>query len=150
MNARRTRGSLNLSRRVLKAKRLHDPPTALRKLLEHHALFLDRREIVGRRPVLGAVLGAPVDMVGLERFDRDRRVAEIFEAQLVEIVAADIDVEILAPIVLHPLVDDGAAGDELLDPVGAVAERRLERGRADVALACPTRRFPPTNASAGR
>src|SRR5260370_9248897 len=45
-----------------------------------------------------------------------------------------MDVEILAPIVLHPLVDDGAAGDELLDAVGAVAERRFERGRADVAL----------------
>ena len=71
---------------------------------------------------------------GLERLDGDRRVAEIFEAQLVEIVAADIDVEILAPIVLDALVDDVAAGRELLDAVGAAAERRLERGFADVAL----------------
>ena len=34
--------------------------------------------------------------------------------------------------------------DELLDPVGAVAERRLERGRADVALlAGGVGAFPP-------
>ena len=52
---------------------LHDSPIAHRKLLEQDALFLDRREIVGRRPVLGAVLGAPVELVGLERFERDRR-----------------------------------------------------------------------------
>ena len=77
---------------------------------------------------------APVDMVGLEGLDRDRGVAKIFEPHLVEIIAPDIDVEILGPIVLHPLVDDGAAGHEFLDPVGAVAERRLERGGADVAL----------------
>ena len=73
-------------------------------------------------------------MVGFEGLDGHRGVAEILEPQLVEIIAPDIDVEILAPIVLHPFVHDGAAGDELLDAVGAVAERRLERGRADVAL----------------
>jgi hypothetical protein len=122
-------------------ERLHDSPAALRKLLEHHALFLDRREIVGRGPVLSHVLGAPVEMVGLERLERYRPVAEIFKPQLVEIVATEVDVEILSPIVLHPLVDDGAAGDEVLDAVGGVAERRLERGRADVALA--TRRVGP-------
>ena len=75
-------------------------------------------KVVGGGPVLGAVLGAPIDGVGLERFERDRGVAEIFEAQLVEIVAADIDVEVVAPIVLHALVDDVAAGRELLDAVG--------------------------------
>ena len=74
-------------------------------------------------------------MVGLERLDRHRTVAEIFKPQLVEVVATDVDVEIPSPIVLHALVDDGAAGDELLDAVGAVAERRLERGRANVAFA---------------
>ena len=89
-------------------------------------------------------------MVGLEGLERDRLVAEIFEAHLVEIIAADIDVEILAPIVLHPLVDDGAAGDELLDAVGAVAERRLQRGRADVALLARGVGALPTNASAAR
>src|SRR4029079_9819904 len=61
--------------------------------------------------------------------------AKVVVTQLVEIIAPDIDVEVLAPIVLHPLVDDAAARHDLLDAVGAVAERRLERGHADVALA---------------
>ena len=129
---------------------LHHADIADRKFLEHDALVGDRREIVGGGPVLGAVLGAPVDRVGLERFERDRGVAKIFEAQLVEIVAADIDVQILAPIVLDALVDDVAAGRELLDAIGAAAERRLERGRADVALlAVLVGAFPPMLA-AGR
>ena len=114
------------------------------KFLEDDAFVADRREIVGGGPVLGAVLGPPVDGVGLERFERDGGVAEIFEPQLVEIVAADLDVEIRAPIVLHALVDDLAAGRKILDAVGAGAERRLERGGADVAfLAVLVGALPP-------
>ena len=113
---------------------LHHADIADRKFLEDDALVGDRREIIGGGPVLGAVLGAPVDGVGLERLDGDGGVAEIFEAQLVEIVAADIDVEILAPIVLDALVDDVVAGREFLDAVGTAAERRLERGFGDAAL----------------
>src|SRR5207244_9679579 len=68
----------------------------------------------------------------------------ILKAQFVEIVAADIDVEILAPIVLYPLVHDGTAGNEILDAIGAVAQWRLEGGRADLALlACLTGALPP-------
>ncbi len=52
---------------------------------------------------------AHIDLVALEGFQRHRAIAEILEAQLIEIVASDIDVEILAPIVLHPLVDDAAS-----------------------------------------
>ena len=118
----------------IKGEGLHDPPIALRKLLEQHTLFLHRRKVVGRCPILCDILGAPVDLVGLERFKGDSGVAKILKSQLVEIVSADVDVEILAPIILHPLVDHGAAGDEILDPVGAIAERRLQRGGADVAL----------------
>ena len=113
---------------------MHDAAVALRKFLQQDPLFVDRRKVVGSRPVLGDVLGAPIEMVGFERLEPHRRVAEIFEPHLVEIVASDIDVEIFGPIVLHPLVHDGAASDELLDAVGAVAERRFERGRADIAL----------------
>ena len=112
----------------------HQPPVALGELLEDDPLVGDRGKIVARGPGLGAVLDAPVRMVGLEGFHRDRRVAKILEADLVEVVAPDIDVQILGPIVLHPPVDHPAAGDEVLDAVGAVAERRLERGGADVAL----------------
>ena len=89
---------------------LHDPDIGDREFLEDDAAIFDRREIVGGGPVLGAVLGAPIDRVGLEGLDGDGGVAEIFEAQLVEIVAPDIDVELLAPIVLDAFVDDVVAG----------------------------------------
>ena len=97
-------------------------------------LSADRREIVGGGPVLGAVFFPPVDRIGLERFERDSGVAEIFVPQLIEIVAADPYVEIARPIILHALVDDFAAGRKILDAVGTAAERRLERRGADVAL----------------
>ena len=71
------------------------------------------------------------------------------EADLVEVVVADVDVEILAPVVRHPLVDDVAARLEGLDPVGAGAERRLQRRLGDVALAPLRVRSLPTSASAG-
>ena len=83
-------------------------------------------------------------MVGLERFQCDCRITKILEANLVEVVAPDIDVQVLGPIVLHPPVNHRAAGDEFLDAVGAIAERRLERGCADVALlARRVASFPP-------
>src|SRR5262249_28269112 len=69
---------------------------------------------------------------------------KILVANFVEIVAPDIDVEIFGPIVLNPLVKHRAAGDEFLDAIGAIAERRLERGCADVALlARGVSSFPP-------
>jgi hypothetical protein len=83
-------------------------------------------------------------MVGLERFQCDHRIAKILVANLVEVVAPDIDVQILGPIVFHPLVDHLATGDEFLDAVGGIAERRFEYGGADVALlARGVRSFPP-------
>ena len=83
-------------------------------------------------------------MVGLEGFQCDRRIAKILVANLVEVIASDIDVQILGPIVLHPFVDHRAAGDEFLDAVGGIAERRLEYGGADVALlARAVGSFPP-------
>jgi hypothetical protein len=83
----------------------HQPPVALGEFLEHHPLVVDRGKIVGHGPGLGAVLDAPVRMVGLEGFQCHGRIAKILEADLVEVVAPDIDVQILGPIVLHPLVD---------------------------------------------
>ena len=150
MKASRTRGSWNFGAADVEGERLHQAEIFDRKFFEQDALVGDRGEVIGGGPVLGDVLDAPVDRVRLERFERDGGVAEIFEVQLVEIVAADIDVELAAPIVLDALVDDVAAGGEFLDAVGAGAERRLERGCADVALACRCRRCLPTSASAAR
>ena len=66
---------------------LHHAEIVDRKFLEDHAFLIDRGEVVSRGPVLGAVLVAPIDGVALERLERDRAVAKIFEPQLVEIVA---------------------------------------------------------------
>ena len=112
----------------------HDPPVALWEFPEDNPLLLDRRKIISRSPVLGTVLGAPVRVVGLEGFQCDRRVTKILVANFVEVIAPDINVQAVSPIVLHPPVNHHTAGDELLDAVGAIAERRLERGCADVAL----------------
>ena len=113
---------------------LHRPEIADRKFLQHDFLVLHGGEIVGGRPVLGAVLGAPIDLVALESFQRDGGIAEIFEADLLEVAGADIQVEVLAPIAGGSLVDDRAAGRKILDPVGTRAKRRLQRGLRYVAL----------------
>ncbi len=76
---------------------LHHAEIADGKFLEQDAFIGDRREVVGGGPVLGEVLDPPVDRIGLEGFERDGGVAEIFEVQFVEIVAADIDVERRCP-----------------------------------------------------
>src|SRR5581483_12154356 len=60
--------------------------------------------------------------------------AEIFVADLVEIVLADIHGKTLPPIIGIAFVGDRAAGHEAFDLVGAGAERRLERSACDVAL----------------
>ena len=118
------------------------------KFLEDDEPVGDRREVVGGGPVLGAVLDAPVDRVGLERLQRDGAVAEIFEPQLVEIVAADVDVDGLAPIVLHALVDDAAAGRELLDAVGAASRAAAPAWSSRGRVSCRPCRSLPTTPSA--
>src|SRR5262245_28903252 len=51
---------------------------------------------------------------------------------------------VVCRIVLHPPVNHHTAGHELLDAVGTIAERRLERGCADVTfLARRVTSFPP-------
>src|SRR5262245_55782100 len=122
----------------------HDSSVALGEFAEDDPLLLDRRNIVRHGPVLGTVLGAPVRMVGLEGFQCERRVTKILVANFVEVIAPDINVQVVGPIVLHPPVNHHTAGHEFLDAVGAIAERRLERGCADVALlARRVTSFPP-------
>src|SRR5262249_18010021 len=128
----------------IEGESLHHAGIADREFLEQDAFVGHRREIVSRRPVLGAVLVSPIDGVGLERFEGDGGVAEVKELQLVEIVDSDIDVQIARPMILHAFVDDAAAGGKILDAIGPAAERRLERGLADIALfAVGIGSFPP-------
>src|SRR5262249_61729490 len=104
---------------------LHRAAAADRELLLEHALVFDGGKIVAGRPVLGGILGAPVDLVGLEGFERHVGVAQVKEAHLIEVIATDVYRQILAPVVLDAFVDDAPAGLEALDTVGAASERRL-------------------------
>src|SRR6202043_2640871 len=56
------------------------------------------------------------------------------EADLVEIVLPDVDVETVAPKVRDPFQGNRTARLETLDPVRARAQRRLERGGGNIAL----------------
>src|SRR5439155_12041539 len=106
-------------------KALHAAGRAVWEFLQHHAFVLHGRKIVRGRPALGRILGAPIERIALEGLERDGGIAEIFEAHLVEVIASDIYVEILAPIVLHALECDDAASGEYLDSIGPIAERRF-------------------------
>src|SRR5438067_284500 len=46
------------------------------EFLEQDALFIARRKIIASRPVQRAVLNAPIDLIALEGFECDRRIAE--------------------------------------------------------------------------
>src|SRR5262249_41816651 len=85
---------------------LHEALIVDRKLVLQDASFLDRREVIGSHPILGTVLVTKVELVALECLERDGQIAEIFVPDLVEVLAPGADAEVLAPIVLDPLVDD--------------------------------------------
>src|SRR5258708_31456252 len=66
---------------------------------------------------------APVDLVGLESFESHRRVAVIVVLNFIEIALPDIHRQVFAPIVLDPLIDDGAPGREFLNAIATAADR---------------------------
>src|SRR5438477_1839214 len=92
------------------------------------AAVLERGEIVARRPDARGVLLAEEIILRGEAFVGDVAVAVIFEANIVEIVLADADRQLLAPPVLHALVIDEAPRLEPADLVGPRTEWGLERG----------------------
>ena len=74
-------------------------------------------------------------LVGLECLVEHGGVAVFVEADLVKIVVADVDVQVLSPIVGDALVADEAARLERLYPVWTGSKRRLQCGLGDIALA---------------
>ena len=76
---------------------LHPPRTQDRKLFLDHPPVMHRGEVIGHRPFLGAALGIPVELVGLEGLASDDVVAEEFVAEFVEIILADAVGQILGP-----------------------------------------------------
>src|SRR5262249_5113325 len=91
-------------------------------------------EIIGGGPILGAILSTPIDYVRLEPFKCGSCIAEIFVAQFVKIIEADIDVKATTPMILDAFVDDLAPRRKILDAIGSAAKRRLKGGFADIAL----------------
>ncbi len=91
------------------------------------AAFLDGGNVVARRPVERGELLAEIEGAGLQAFELQRAVAVVLVAQLVEIEAAAIDGQVLAPVIGAALVGDVGAGIEVGDLVGAGAERLVER-----------------------
>src|SRR5262249_52468100 len=67
-------------------ERLHQADVSDRKFFQNDALLQDRREAVSGRPVSSAVLGSPVEGVGLEGLEFHGGVAKIVEPQFIEIV----------------------------------------------------------------
>jgi hypothetical protein len=78
---------------------------------------------VQRGELLAQVEGA-VEQV----FELGGAVAEVLVAQLVEVEAAAVHVEVLGPVIVAALVGDERARPEVGDAVGTRAERRFERG----------------------
>jgi hypothetical protein len=61
---------------------------------------LQRREVVRGRPEFGQVFLAEIVGAALEGFERGRVIGKIFELQILEVLAPDIDVQVLAPVIV--------------------------------------------------
>src|SRR5215831_4590614 len=70
---------------------LHHSDAVNREFFLCDATLLDSREAVSSRPVLGGVLGAPVECARLERLKCSIRIAEVIESQFLEVVGPDVD-----------------------------------------------------------
>ena len=106
-------------------------------MVEHrarHAPVLGGGKVIRRGPAVGAELVAMVVLAGLERLERDAGVAVVVVTDLVEIVVAGADRQVLAPVVGIAPIDDAAPGVDLGDDVGAGAHRRLQRSLGEVAV----------------
>jgi len=88
----------NFGRHTLKAKACIPPELRIREFFQHHTRACPAAGVMGGSPVLGAVLGAPVNLVARQRLQAPPSVAKIFEADLVKLLALDID-----PIANDPL-----------------------------------------------
>ena len=101
---------------------------SVRKGTLHGPAVLDGGKVVGGRPLPRDVLRAERVGARLEAFEGRQRIPEILDANAVEVVAAQVDREVLAPVVGIPPVDDPAVHLELVENVRPGAGGRLEAG----------------------
>jgi hypothetical protein len=88
-----------------------------RDLLAPDEALAHCREIVGRRPVLGAGFLPVIEIAGLEALEGHRLIPIIVESHLVVVPLASGDRQVLAPIVGDALIGDRAPRGDLLDAV---------------------------------
>ncbi len=121
----------------VKDKALHAGGVAVDDLFLDQSTFTDRRDVVGVGPVFRGNFQPVIELASLEGFQGDGVVAEIVGAHHIEVVETAIDRQVLAPVVLDPLVTDRTSGLDLADLVRPAAQRRFEIALGEVAV------FPP-------
>ncbi|MNM89464.1 hypothetical protein D3C81_1016960 [compost metagenome] len=103
-------------------KALHAGRVAVGQLFEDQAFLPHSRHVIGGGPALRCGFQAVVELAGLERFEGDCAVAVVVGGHLVEVVETTVDRQVLAPVVLDPLVADRAPRLDLGDLVRAAAQ----------------------------
>ena len=105
----------------------------MRDLLLEHDPLADRRQVVGRGPVLGHALDVDIELPGLECLQQDHLVTEVLIGDLAEVVAPHTGRDRGAPAVRDAFVGDVAVRLEGLDAVRAAAEGGFEGGGSEIA-----------------
>jgi hypothetical protein len=93
----------------------------------NYAAVGDRCKTVALEPPPRVVLGPNVDLAGLEGFEQRGGVAEVLDADLLEVEPPAHDGQVAGPPVGIAAVGDGAAGIDPRHHVGPAAHGRLER-----------------------
>src|SRR5262249_45540596 len=99
----------------------------IRNLLALHAAVADGRKIIAGGPGARGEFFAEQVALGLESLEADVAVAIILVANDVEIVLPDVDRQVRAPPVCHPLILGIATRFQAADPVWSGAQRSIER-----------------------
>ena len=131
---------------------LHTSDGVIRERSLYDIAALHGWKIILFSPALGTILVAIIVLSALlEGFPGCILVEIVLVAQAVEIIAPDIDAQILAPIVIDARPGDGASGRHAVDLVGGRAERDFKRRTGNVALlALCILAFPPVLGQNGK
>ncbi|MNX74409.1 hypothetical protein D3C86_1058460 [compost metagenome] len=116
---------------------LHACRIAVGNLFLDQSTFGDCRSVVGVGPVLRGHFQPVVELPGLERFQGHGVVAVVIGGHHVEVVETAIDRQVLAPVVLDPLVTHRASGLHFADLVRTAAQRDLQVALVEVAVGPP-------------
>jgi len=71
--------------------------------------IVDRREVIGRRPVDRAIFTPEGEFTGFKRLKRGGCISEILNSNPVKIAASDVERQVIAPIVWVARINNLAA-----------------------------------------